>query len=188
MKERFSYVGKRLPAHDLKEKVTGAVQYTDDIKLPDMLFGKILRSPHPHARIERIDTSNAEKLLGGGKYVVTASDAPAILVGGALRDMPLFAKDKVRYIGEPVAAVAARSPELATQALGRRRKPRGVEFLIAALKDETELVRASAAWALGDLGDARGVEPLKELLGDQDADVRAVAAEALTRLRGQSEL
>jgi len=117
MKERFSYVSKRLPEHDIKEKVTGAVQYTDDIKLPDMLFGKILRSPHPHARIERIDTSDAEKLLGGGKYVATASDAPGTLVGDALRDMPVFAEDKVRYIGEPVAAVAAHSPELATQAL-----------------------------------------------------------------------
>lgn len=117
MKESFSYIGKRLPVHDIREKVTGTAQYTDDVKLPNMLFGKILRSPHPHARIERIDTSDAEKLLGGGKYVATASDGPGHLVGNALRDMPLFAVDRVRYIGEPVAAVAAHTPELAAQAV-----------------------------------------------------------------------
>ena len=117
MKERFSYVGKGFQVQDIKEKVTGAVQYTDDLKPPGMLFGKILRSPHPHAKIEGIDTSEAEKLLGGEEYVATATDVRGILVGAALRDMPLFALDKVRFIGEPVAAVAARSPELASQAL-----------------------------------------------------------------------
>jgi len=153
MKERFSYIGKRLPAHDIKEKVTGTVQYTDDIKLHGMLFGKILRSPHPHARIERIDTSNAEGLLGGGKYVVTASDAPATLVGGPLRDMPLFAKDKVRYIGEPVAAVAARSPELAIQALTNIK----VEYqTLPAIFDPVEAMDEKAALIHEHLGDYRG--------------------------------
>lgn len=153
MKERFSYVGKRLPAQDIKEKVTGAVQYTDDIKLPDMLFAKILRSPHPHARIEGIDTSNAAKLLGGEKYVVTASDAPAILVGGALRDMPLFAKDKVRYIGEPVAAVAARSSEQAIQALTNIK----VEYkTLPAIFDPVEAMDKKAVLIHEHLGDYRG--------------------------------
>ena len=117
MKENFLHVGKRLPVHDIREKVTGTAQYTDDLKLPNMLFGKILRSPHPHARIEHIDTSEAEKLLGGTKYVATSTDVPGYIPGNALKDMTLFAVDKVRFIGEPVAAVAAHTPELAAQAL-----------------------------------------------------------------------
>ena len=76
---------------------------------------------------------------------------------------------------------------LAAGALGELGDARAVEPLIAALKDESEVVRWSAARTLGELGNARAVEPLKELLGDEDAAVRTAAAEALKRLRGQSE-
>jgi len=117
MGEEFAYVGKRLPVADIREKVTGATLYAADVNLPGMLYAGILRSPHPHARMVRVDTSRAEKLLGGKKFVATAKDAPTTLVGGAVHDMPLFARDKVRYAGEPVAAVAAASPELAEEAL-----------------------------------------------------------------------
>ncbi len=117
MKEEFSYIGKHLPVLDIKEKVTGATQYAADIKMPGMLHGKILRSPHPHAEIMRVDTSRAEKLLGGKKYVATAEDAPQALIGGAVQDMPFFASEKVRFIGEPVAVVAAPTAELAEEAI-----------------------------------------------------------------------
>lgn len=117
MEEEFAYVGKRLPVLDIREKVTGAAAYTADIKMPGMLHGKILRSPHPHAVIVSIDTSKAQKLLGKEGCVATAGDAPPTLMGGAVNDMPLFAIDRVRYVGEPVAAVAAPTPELADEAL-----------------------------------------------------------------------
>lgn len=113
----FSLVGKRLPMVDAPEKVTGAGLYTDDLVLPGMLVGKILHSPHAHARIRRIDTSKAEA-LPGVKAVVSGREFPnkyGILPIG--HDETVFATDKVRYIGDNVAGVAATSEGVAEQAL-----------------------------------------------------------------------
>src|SRR5690349_11850558 len=82
-----------------------------------MLWAKVLRSPLPHARIVSIDTSRARS-LPGVHAVLTGQDLPAVRVGRSHRDMPVLARDKVRFIGEKVAAVAAESVELAEQALG----------------------------------------------------------------------
>ncbi len=113
----FSVVGRRLPMVDAPDKVTGRALFTDDLALPGMLVGKVLHSPHPHARLRRIDTSRAEA-LPGVQAVVTGRDFPnqyGILPIG--HDETAFALDKVRYIGDNVAGVAAESEEIARQAL-----------------------------------------------------------------------
>jgi CO/xanthine dehydrogenase Mo-binding subunit len=97
-------------------KVTGRTRYAADVDLPGMLWGKILRSPHPHARITRIDASKAWN-IPGVKAVITGQDAPGHYMGKVLRDMPVLCWDKVRYIGDRVAAVAAETPEAAEEAI-----------------------------------------------------------------------
>src|SRR5277367_4634879 len=107
----FSVIGKSIAMVDAAGKTTGAGKYTDDLSLPGMLVGKILHSPYPHARILRIDTSRA-KALEGVVAVVTGADAPnqyGILPVG--HDETALAVDKVRYIGDNVACVAAISEE-----------------------------------------------------------------------------
>jgi 4-hydroxybenzoyl-CoA reductase subunit alpha len=118
MKKEFNVVGKRLPMHDAAAKAKGTAQFTDDILLPGMLHGKILRSPLPHARILRIDTSRAEK-LPGVKGVVTGKDIPDRVYGivPKAHDEHALAREKVRYIGDDVAAVCAVDPEIAEEAL-----------------------------------------------------------------------
>ncbi len=118
MKKKFNVVGTRVPMLDAGLKVKGAAQFTDDLVLPGMLFGKILRSPLPHARILNIDTSKAEK-LPGVKGVVTGRDIPDRQYGivPMAKDEYALAKDKVRYIGDDVAAVCAIDPEIAEEAL-----------------------------------------------------------------------
>ncbi len=113
----FSVIGKPIAMVDAAGKTTGAGKYTDDLSLPGMLVGKILHSPYPHARIKCIDTSRA-KTLDGVVAVVTGEDAPnryGILPVG--HDETALAVDKVRYIGDNVACVAAISEEIAERAL-----------------------------------------------------------------------
>src|SRR5437899_13052594 len=113
----FSIIGKSIAMVDAADKTTGAGKYTDDLFLPGMLVGKILHSPYPHARIKRIDTSRAEK-LDGVVAVVIGKDAPTpygILPVG--HDEHALAVDKVRYMGDNVACVAAIDETTADQAL-----------------------------------------------------------------------
>ena len=111
----LKYVGKSEKRVDGIKKVTGFVRYTDDLKLSGMLYAKIKKSPHPHAKILKIDTSKAEK-LPGVKVVITGKDVPN-RVGLYLEDKTFLAIDKVRFIGEPVAAVAAELEEIAEEAV-----------------------------------------------------------------------
>ncbi len=103
---------------DAAAKVTGAAQFTDDLILPGILYGKILRSPLPHARILHVDTSKAER-LPGVKGVVTGQDIPDRKYGivPKAKDESALARDKVRFIGDEVAAVCAVDPEIAEEAL-----------------------------------------------------------------------
>ena len=113
----FSIIGKPTAMVDAAGKTTGAGKYTDDLSLPGMLVGRILHSPYPHARIKRIDTSRAEK-LEGVVTVVIGKDAPnpyGILPVG--HDEYALALDKVRYVGDNVACVAAVDEATADQAL-----------------------------------------------------------------------
>lgn len=110
-------VGKSIPRVDVVSKLTGQAVFAEDMKLPGpMLHGRILRSPHPHALVKRVDTSKAEK-LEGVRAVATAADLPDTRLGRNLRDETYFATDKVRYVGERIAAVAADTREIAEEAL-----------------------------------------------------------------------
>ncbi|MFC1822172.1 xanthine dehydrogenase family protein molybdopterin-binding subunit [Thermodesulfobacteriota bacterium] len=119
--ENYSIIGKDIPRTDGRAKVTGAAVYTDDMKLPGMLYGMLLRSPVPHARIARIDTRRAVS-LPGVKSVITGKDTPRIKYGNwrlfpETQDEYPLAVDKVRFIGDEVAAVAATDRETAEEAL-----------------------------------------------------------------------
>src|SRR5262249_12977936 len=106
-------------ALDGPAKVTGAACFAFDVSLPGILHAKVLRSPHPHARIVAIDTASAEALPGVAA-VVTGTAAVALpdpYYGVAIRDQPVIAIDKVRYAGDMVAAVAAVDEETAYRAL-----------------------------------------------------------------------
>ena len=112
-------VGTRVSRVDGIEKVTGQAKFTADLGFPDLLEAKILRSPWPHAVIESIDTGKAEA-LPGVFAVLTRVDLKEIdpFYGNCLRDRPLLALDRVRFVGEPVAVVAAEDPLIAEAALG----------------------------------------------------------------------
>ncbi len=114
--KHFAFVGSSTIRSDGVPKVTGQTHYTADYSLPGMIWGKCLRSPHPHARIIRIDTHRAKKVRGV-LAVLTASDLPDRLIGIKMKDMPILAKDRVRFIGERVAVVGAESIEIAEEAL-----------------------------------------------------------------------
>jgi len=113
---RFAVVGHRLPRLDAPAKVTGTQTYGTDVILPGMLYGKLFRSPVPHALIRRLDVRPA-LAIAGVRAVITAADIPNTRYGPAVKDMPALATDRVRYIGEPVAAVAATSVEIAERAV-----------------------------------------------------------------------
>ena len=108
-------VGKRVPKIDAVDKATGRAQYIQDLKLPGMLYGKILYSKFPHARITKIDTSRA-RALPGVRAVITGEDCPEIKMGVYKDNRPLKA-GKVRSYRDEVAAVAATDPDIAEEAL-----------------------------------------------------------------------
>src|SRR5499427_2441700 len=109
-------VGKPLARVDAPGKVSGTAVYAADFSLPGMLCGRVLRSTLPHARILRLDVTRA-CALPGVRATITAADVPDVRYGAAVKDETAFAKDKVRYVGQPVAAVAAATPEAAEAAL-----------------------------------------------------------------------
>jgi CO/xanthine dehydrogenase Mo-binding subunit len=124
--QRYRVIGTRPIRHDGADKVTGRARYGADIQLPGMLYGAVLRSPHPHARIVRIDTSRAAS-APGVRAVVTAADLPEqgdriVQLGEGSVNMRhlsanVLARDKVLYVGHAVAAVAADNVHLAEEAL-----------------------------------------------------------------------
>src|SRR5512146_2059272 len=112
----FTPVGESKPRIDAREKVSGAAVYTDDLQFGNaLLHARIKRSPHPHALIRNIDITKAEA-LPGVKAVVTGKDFPGY-IGLYLQDRYIFCRDRVRYVGDPVAGVAAISEEIAQKAL-----------------------------------------------------------------------
>jgi 4-hydroxybenzoyl-CoA reductase subunit alpha len=117
MTKRFSVIGKSLPKIDAWAKVTGDTKFADDLVLPRMAFGKLLRSPHPHARIKSIDTTRAAA-LPGVYAVITGRDLPPVKFGilPVSQDEEALCVDKVRMVGDPVAAVAAVDEETAERA------------------------------------------------------------------------
>jgi 4-hydroxybenzoyl-CoA reductase alpha subunit len=112
----FRHIGKATPKVDGLAKATGAAVYTDDLTLPGMLHGKTLRSPHPHARIVSVDTSEARR-LPGVLGVLTGRDLPVRYgIIPWTQDETALAVDKVRFVGDPVCAVAALDEDTANAA------------------------------------------------------------------------
>ena len=132
--QEYAAVGTRPVRHDGVDKVTGRARYSADIHLPGMLTGRLLRSPHAHARIRGIDTSRAEA-LPGVRAVVTAADMPEVsaefidqaegaTVNYGFYSRNVIAREKALYIGHAVAAVAAdrRRHEAERSARAHRRR------------------------------------------------------------------
>jgi CO/xanthine dehydrogenase Mo-binding subunit len=116
--ETFSSIGKPAPRIEGIQKVSGQARYTADHLIPGTIWGKVLRSPYPHARIVRVNTSKAAS-QPGVMAVLTAADIPNALTGRRLRDMPMLAGDRVRFIGEKVAVIAAEDRDAAEEAAQR---------------------------------------------------------------------
>jgi len=109
-------IGESVPMLDSAARVTGAVQYMVNLQLPNMLVGKIVRSSVPHARLVRVDASRAEKVPGVVAVLSGADLGPQAIYGVAIKDQPVVALDRVRFVGEPVAAIAAESAEATEEA------------------------------------------------------------------------
>lgn len=112
----YTVIGKPLRHLEGRAKVTGKAIFTADVALPGMIWGKALRSPLPHAQIVSVDTREAEQ-MSGVLAVLTAQDLPDVLTGRVVYDTPVLARDRVRFIGEKVAVVAAEDPDIAESAL-----------------------------------------------------------------------
>lgn len=117
---RFDVVGKPKPRKDIWDKITGKARYTADFHLPGMVHGALVTSPHPHARVISVDTSEAlatEDVL----LALTSADTPSILYGvtPARYDETIFPRDTVRHVGDPVAAVFATSRRKAEMAASK---------------------------------------------------------------------
>jgi CO/xanthine dehydrogenase Mo-binding subunit len=110
-----SSIGTSPARLDARDKVRGLALYLDDLELPGMLYGRVLRSPVAHGRLVHVDTARARRLIGV-RAVVTGAELP-FLHGESLVDEPFLARDRVRYKGEAVAAVAAVDEETADEAL-----------------------------------------------------------------------
>src|SRR5512135_2754890 len=115
--QAYKVVGHAEPRSDGAEKVTGQAIYTVDVKLPGMAHGKILRSPYAHARLIRVDATKAEKLPGVFAVITREDQRRLNMFGAAYKDQTIVAVDKVRYAGDPVAAVAAVDEATAEEAL-----------------------------------------------------------------------
>ncbi|MBI5444281.1 MAG: molybdopterin-dependent oxidoreductase [Deltaproteobacteria bacterium] len=118
MANKYRVVGQRLPKADAALKATGDAKFAADLAVPGMLWGRVLRSHVPHAKILHIDTSRAER-LPGVRAVVTGQDFPPVKYGflPSTRDQYPLCRDKVRYIGDELAAVAAVDKDVAEEAL-----------------------------------------------------------------------
>ena len=116
MSTSFAAIGQPVPQEEGPEKVSGQALYAADLILPGMLWGKVLRSPYPHANILSIDTAKARQ-VPGVHAVLTGQELPDRRVGRLLRDIPVLARDRVLFVGEKVAAVAAETLEAAAAML-----------------------------------------------------------------------
>ncbi len=138
MAKEYRHIGKATPRKDARDIVTGKAQYLDDMKLPRMLYGKVLRSPYPHANIRSIDPSKAEA-YNGVKAVLTYKNVPDWVAGVPPNIRVL--DSKVRFVGDPIALVAATTKEIAEEAL----ELIDVEYeLLPAVYDVEEAVKPDA--------------------------------------------
>ena len=172
---------------DGKEKVTGAGRYTADVNVTGQLHAKFRYADHPHARILEIDTSAAEA-LPGVLAVLTWEHVPDVLYGGYVKDRRLFAKEKVRWEGDIVAAVAARTADIAAQAVNliyiRYEVLRPLTDFAASAESGAQLVHE--AWSDYEADEAVGLSG--NILGHSSivkGDAAAAMAEADVVVRGR---
>jgi len=158
-------IGKGLPRIDAPAKVTGSALYTVDLKMPGMLVGKILRSPHPHAKIKSIDTS-AAKALDGVLAVITAEDVPDNLFAFYQwqADKNILCRDKVRFVGDEIAAVAAVDGDTAENAVDLIR----VEYELLPPILDPEAALQPGAPLVHDDKDSNVAWTVERLFGDPD--------------------
>src|SRR5438105_7037246 len=116
--QQLRLVGTDVPRIEGPDKVTGASLYAVDVQLPGMLYARIFRSQVPHARLERLDAS-AARAVPGVHAVLTGADIGDLRMGVTIKDMPVLCTDRVRFVGDPIAAVAAETPERAEEAVSR---------------------------------------------------------------------
>src|SRR5437899_2070596 len=169
MADELAVVGKSLTKPDAFAKVSGQTRFADDLALPRMLFGRILRSPHPHARIVRVDTSRA-RALPGVLAVLTGDDLP--IKFGILpvsQDEEALAREKVRYVGDPIAAVAATDEWIADEALEL------IEVQFAELPPIMSIEQALAADGEPIHGTSNVHKAVALEFGDTDEAMRAAA-------------
>ena len=175
-------VGSRARRIDVDDKLTGKARYATDLRLPGMLYGKIVRSDRPHARIVRIDTNDAEELPG---VEVVLHGPFGRRFGPAIKDQTLFAVDHVRLVGEPSAAVAADSE--ATADLAASMIQVEYEDLPAVLDpvapDANRPEKNPVAVALGRLGGKKGGPARAKKLS---AAKRAAIAKTAAAVRSKS--
>src|SRR2546428_8326117 len=121
----YRVIGRPISHHDFREKVRGSLAYADDWNMPGMLYGRIVRAQVPSARIRSIDIAEASRIVGV-RAVLTAADVPHNVVSEEASGlgidpiaMPVLAGERIRYQGEPVALVAAETPEIAEEAAER---------------------------------------------------------------------
>ena len=165
-----SQIGRSLPRLEGRDKVTGRAEYTHTMRLPGMVYAKLFRSTVAHGRIKSVDTSQARK-VPGVLHVVTIDDVLKVLpdpyYGPAFHDQPILAHGKVRFVGEPVAAVIANDPHIAEEA---------VQLITAdyeelpAVFDEVEAVTANV-YVHDELKPAGSFADLKHLKGARDTNV-----------------
>ncbi len=138
MATKYRFLGKATRRKDAVEIVTGGAKFVGDIKLPRMLYGKILRSPHPHANIKSIETSKAKK-LPGVHAVITHKEVPEWKLGNPSHRHIL--DSRVRFVGDAVALIAAETEEIATEAM----ELIDVEYeLLPAVYDVEEAIKPNA--------------------------------------------
>src|SRR3989449_2028395 len=163
-------VGESIERPDGAPKVKGEFQYGSDLRREGMLFGATLRSPHPHGRILSIDMATAKK-MSGVKAIITSAELPTRELFGLMKlDQPVLATGKVRYVGEPVAIVAAETAEearLAARAISVRYEP------LAPITDPVAALQVDATW-LHQKGNV--IEDVLVEHGDPDAGAAIVVA------------
>jgi len=163
-------VGESAPRADAPPKVKGEFLYGSDLSREGMLYGATLRSPHAHARIARIDVA-AARAMPGVRAVITSDDLPTREKFGLMRaDQPVLATRVVRYVGEPVAIVAADDPEharLATRAITVAYEP------LPAVTDAVAALQPDAP-KLHDPKDGNVIEDVRVVHGDPDAPADVV--------------
>ena len=176
----YRVIGKPLGRPDGVDKVTGTGRYSADHSLPGMIWGKSLHSPYPHARILKIDAS-AAKALPGVHAVITADDIRFGPWGRAIKDVPVLAQDRVRFIGERVAAVAADDEDIAQAALDLIE----VEYEeLPAVFDTLEAIEEGAPLLHPDYPSYMGARPIEKVTNayssavNEKGDIEAGFAEA----------